>query len=61
LLATITSFGLKALACHYPKYAFFWLQWLLLGGKHWLAIILNMLVGYNDFFWVESIIGLPLS
>jgi hypothetical protein len=77
LLATITSFGLKALACHYPKYAFFWLQWLLSGGKHWLAIILNMLcrlqwlllggkhyrlaiilnvlVGYNDFVQVENI------
>jgi hypothetical protein len=59
LLATMTSFGWKTLACHYPKYAC-WLQWLLLGGKHWLAIILNMLVGYNDLVQVENI-GLPLS
>jgi hypothetical protein len=26
-----------------------------MGGKHWLAIILNMLVGYNDFVRVENI------
>jgi hypothetical protein len=27
----------------------------LLGGKHWRAIMLNMLVGYNDLVRVENI------
>jgi hypothetical protein len=34
-----------------------------LGGKHWLAIILNMLVSYNDFLlggkhWLAMIINM---
>jgi hypothetical protein len=42
----MTSFGWKTLACHNPKYAY-WLQLLLSGGKHWLAIILN------NAFWLQ--------
>jgi hypothetical protein len=60
LLATITSFGWKTSACHYPKTCLL----ATITSFGWKALACHYpkyaFFGYNDFFWVENI-GLPLS
>jgi hypothetical protein len=60
LLATMTSFRWKTLACHYPKTCLL----ATITSFGWKALACHYpkyaFFGHNDFFWVENI-GLPLS